>query len=173
MSGAYEEHYRFTRPAVVTLALVAALFLLVTFAVTLALGIAVLLLLAIPGAPLLVAMATRRVALRVDATGVTLGSSTLRPRTAAVPWPEIHAIVLWQNELPVGPRFSRIGLWRADGLPPLPKPRGVRVATRLAPDVPADIVNASRPVSGWRLDRHRLEVAVATFAPEVPVIESD
>ncbi|MER6144107.1 hypothetical protein ABT174_29395 [Streptomyces sparsogenes] len=64
---------------------------------------------------------------------------------------------------------------RRPGAPPLSGARqgraGPAVLRALVPHLPADVTVASRPVSGWRLDKARLTDAVARFAPGTPVVD--
>ncbi|MFD4140533.1 hypothetical protein [Streptomyces sp. NPDC058572] len=120
---------------------------------------------------------TRKVALRVDGTGVLLGGAPLRHRstTAHVPWADITAVVLWQQAVQ-NSTMPWVGVARHDGTAPLPGPgQGprARAAMRfLVPNVPVDVAMASRAVNGWRLDRARLAAAVDHFAPGVPVVDA-
>lgn len=116
---------------------------------------------------------TRKVAFRVDGTGVLLGGSPLRYRTTTVhvAWEDITAVVLWRQPLP-GSSIPWVGVSRREGAPPLPGP-GQGSTTRalggaLVP-VPVEVLLSSRAVSGWRLDEQRLTEAVAHFAPGVPI----
>lgn len=123
-------------------------------------------------------MSRRRVALRVDADGVTLGGSPLRYRatTAVVPWADIVAIVLWKQVLSTGQLVPYLGLERQPGAESLPGPAGRPsevMASGLVPDLPAGVLAASRPVHGWRLDRRALARTVAAFAPDVAVVDHD
>lgn len=96
----------------------------------------------------------RRVALRVDAAGITLGGPPLRHRTAAtvVPWPDIEAVELWQRILPSGALVPQLGVRRRqDETPQL----------------------TTHPVGSFRLDRRALARAVAGYAPHVPVLDAD
>ena len=96
----------------------------------------------------------RRVALRVDAAGITLGGAPLRHQTAAivVPWPDIEAVELWQRILPSGALVPQLGVRRRqDETPQL----------------------TTHAVSGFRLDRRALARAVAGYAPHVPVLDAD
>jgi hypothetical protein len=96
----------------------------------------------------------RRVALRVDAAGVTLGGPPLRYRTAAtvVPWPDIEAVELWQRILPSGALVPQLGVRRRqDETPQL----------------------TTHAVSSFQLDRRALARAVAGYAPHVPVLDTD
>ncbi|MDX3095700.1 hypothetical protein PV703_14095 [Streptomyces sp. ME01-24h] len=119
---------------------------------------------------------TRKVALRIDATGVLLGGSPLRYRatTAQVPWEDITAVVLWRQRVAHGQRLPWIGLARREGAPPLPGagqgPMGRAAAGALVP-VPFDLLMASRRIGGWRLDRRRLAAALEHFAPGVPLVD--
>lgn len=118
-----------------------------------------------------------KVALRVDASGITLGGSPLPigPRPDHVPWDEIVSVALWSQQ--AGRITIRhIGLQRMEGAPPLasaPGPRRSRYAAAVVPGVPADLMAASRPVFMWRLDRAALEAATAAFAPTVSVLDLD
>jgi hypothetical protein len=96
----------------------------------------------------------RRVALRVDAAGVTLGGAPLRYRTAAtvVPWPDIVAVELWQRILPSGALVPQLGVRRRqDETPQL----------------------TTHAVSGFQLDRRALARAVAHHAPHILVLDAD
>jgi hypothetical protein len=96
----------------------------------------------------------RRVALRVDAAGVTLGGAPMRYRTAptVVPWPDIEAVELWQRILPSGALVPQLGVRRRqDETPQL----------------------TTHAVTGFQLDRHALARAVAGYAPHVPVLDAD
>lgn len=125
----------------------------------------------------LAVICTRRVAFRVDASGVTLGGTPLRYRsgTRMVPWHDIRKIVLWEQQLPYGNSMRYVGLERRKGAPPLAGRRSQRLsrsaARTLVPDhVSGDTLLASRAVNSWRLDTDRLAAAVAHFAPQVRVV---
>jgi hypothetical protein len=128
-------------------------------AVLLAIGVAMPLLptILLLGCGLLIllwALLHRRVALRVDAAGVTLGGSPLhyRASTVRVPWPDIVAILVWQHILPSGALVPQLGVQRRqDETPQL----------------------TTRPVSGFQLDRRALARAAAVYAPHVLVLDSD
>ncbi|MFE7748550.1 hypothetical protein [Streptomyces sp. NPDC057428] len=119
---------------------------------------------------------SRKVAFRVDGTGVLLGGSPARYQatTAHVPWEDITAVVLWRQHSAAG--IPWVGVARRPEAGPLPGPgqgRAARATMRaLAPEVPADVALASRAVSGWRLDRDALSAAVAHFAPGVQVVDA-
>jgi hypothetical protein len=96
----------------------------------------------------------RRVALRVDAAGITLGGAPMRYRTAAtvVPWPDIEAVEVWQRILPSGALVPQLGVRRRqDETPQL----------------------TTHAVSGFQLDRRALARAVAGYAPHVVVLDAD
>jgi hypothetical protein len=122
-------------------------------------------------------IATRRVALRVDASGVTLGGSPGRhgATTVLIPWADIREIVLWRQPMPYGRSMRYVGVARRKGARPLAGPRGQRAgkvtARALAPGVSGDTLLASRAVNLWRLDTDRMAAAVAHFAPGVRVID--
>lgn len=95
-----------------------------------------------------------RVALRVDAAGITLGGSPLhyRASTVLVPWPDIVAVVLWQQILPSGALVPQLGVQRRqDETPQL----------------------TTRAVTGFHLDRTALARAVTQYAPHVLLVDSD
>lgn len=120
---------------------------------------------------------SRRVAFRVDATGVTLGIAPPWPasRIASVPWSDLQRIVLWRqpaNRTTV----PYIGVDRGEQAPPLPGSARSTFLRKLnasaAPShVPTHVVADSRPVNGWQLDRERLAAAVSRFAPHIEVVD--
>lgn len=115
-------------------------------------------------------LAQRRITLRVDAVGVTLGGRPLnyRKTTKRLPWSDIRRVVL----------FRVAGIIKHVGLEPW---TGAGVRTELsvsdqlnqllAPQVPAAVIQHSIMVQGWRLDRDRLVAAVRDFAPSVEIVE--
>ncbi|WFF03775.1 hypothetical protein [Micromonospora sp. WMMD964] len=124
----------------------------------------------------LVSVLSRRVALRVDAAGVTLGQTPPWPSssTAVVPWSDIEMVVLWTQHV----RWTTIpyvGLQRRRGLPPLPgsaRSPGMRLLNEAAvPYVPPAVLADSRPATFWRLHRPSLEAAVRHFAPTVEFVD--
>lgn len=104
-----------------------------------------------------VSMLSRRVALRVDATGVTLGETPPWPaaRGVIVPWADIETVVLWSKQAGSA-KVPYVGVRRRAGLPPLP---GMVISERVH----------GRTVNFWRLHRPSLEAAVRHFAPTVAV----
>ncbi|MFJ8921300.1 hypothetical protein ACIREK_17760 [Streptomyces sp. NPDC102415] len=128
------------------------------------------------GAGLLMAYGamSRKVAFRVDGTGVLLGGYPARysATTAHAPWQDITAVVLWQQHTAAGLRW--VGVARRPDAARLPGPgqgdRAQAVMRAMAPEVPADVALASRAVTGWRLDHAALTAAVHRFAPDVPVV---
>ncbi|MGI5197338.1 hypothetical protein ACQEVY_27535 [Streptomyces sp. CA-288835] len=118
----------------------------------------------------------RLVAFRVDDQGVTLGGAPARyeRQTAFVPWRDIEAVVLWQQDTAALTPMRYVGLRRRAGAPALPGPNSdlTREQTgRLAPHVDHEVFLASRHINLWALDRERLAEALRTFAPRVPVEE--
>lgn len=119
---------------------------------------------------------SRKVALRVDDTGITLGGSPLRhaATTVHVPWTEVQAVVLWRQR--TAQNLPWIGVLRPHDAPPLrgtptgPAGKlmaGFGYAVSGAPD--PRLLAAGRAVNGWRLDLDRLTAAVRHHAPGVPV----
>jgi hypothetical protein len=126
----------------------------------------------------LITALSRRVALRVDVTGVTLGAVPPWPRThiATVPWSDIEAVVLWRQ---VTGRTSvrYLGLQRRAGLAPLPgslRSGLLKKMTRsvVPRDVPLQTAIDSRPVSLWRLDEKRLAEAIDRFGTGVELVRA-
>jgi hypothetical protein len=115
---------------------------------------------------------SRRVAFRVDETGVLLGGSPARYRatTTHVPWEDITGFVLWRQEVGASASLPYVGVTRREGAPALPGdgPKARAVLEFLAP-VPANTVISSRAVNGWHFDKDQLVAAVAYFAPSTPV----
>ncbi|MGQ5259885.1 hypothetical protein ACTWLT_03915 [Micromonospora sp. ZYX-F-536] len=124
----------------------------------------------------LVSVLGRRVALRVDAAGVTLGQTPPWPssHTAVTPWSDIEAVVLWTQQAG-GTTVPYVGLQRRPGLPPLPgsaRSRGLRRMNQaLVAHVPPAVLADSRPATFWRLHRPSLEAAVRHFAPAVEIVD--
>ena len=114
---------------------------------------------------------SRKVAFRVDETGVLLGGNPARYKatTVHVPWDDITDLVLWRQVTGTA-SVPHIGLVRREGAPALPGdgPKS-RAVLKYLVSVPADVAIASRAVTGWRLDEDRLITAVAHFAPGIPV----
>jgi len=127
------------------------------------------------GLIMLTAGLSRRVALRVDGRGVTLGGIPPRYRsgTRFVPWADIEQVVLWRQSLPYGRSMPYVGLRRRPGAPPLGGKKaqlaGRAVASTLTRGISAGTLSASRAVNGWRLDPARLARAVNYFAPGISV----
>ncbi|MFS8204845.1 hypothetical protein ACLVWQ_40005 [Streptomyces sp. CWNU-52B] len=116
----------------------------------------------------------RLVAFRVDERGVTLGGAPARyeRQTAFVPWRDIEAVVLWQQDTSALTPMRYVGLRRRAGAPALPGPNSElrREQTgRLAAHVDHEVFLASRHINLWVLDRERLVGALRTFAPTVAV----
>ncbi|MGA5451997.1 hypothetical protein ACPCVO_35725 [Streptomyces umbrinus] len=114
---------------------------------------------------------SRKVAFRVDETGVLLGGNPARYRatTAHVPWGDITGFVFWRQAVG-GTSVFYVGVTRRIGAPALPGegPAARSAVQRLVP-VPPGVAMSSRAVNGWRLDKDRLAAAVAQFAPGTPV----
>ncbi|GAA2350138.1 hypothetical protein [Streptomyces carpaticus] len=118
----------------------------------------------------------RQVAFRVDRYGVVLGGALWRHRahTAAAPWQDIEAIVVWEHSpsLPKRRSLLLVGLRRRPGAPPLPGPGRVpspSLAALASSWVEPETQFASRLMFGWRLDYRRLVAARDAFAPQVRI----
>jgi hypothetical protein len=159
----------------------AAVFVLVALTVPMSLALRVVTLVFFGGGALvfIASIATRRVALRVDASGVTLGGSPGRygATTVLIPWADIREIVLWRQPMPYGRSMRYVGVTRRKGTRPLAGRRGKRAAKAtaraLTPGVSGDTLLASRAANLWRLDADCMAAAVAHFAPRVRVIDQE
>lgn len=126
----------------------------------------------------LVSAMSGRVALRVDAAGVTFAMTPPWPssRTAVVPWSDIEAVVVWTQHVGAA-SIPYVGLQRRPGLPPLPGSARSRFLQRMnqavISHVPPDVLADSRPATFWRLHRPSLKVAVRHFAPAVKIVDLD
>ncbi len=123
-------------------------------------------------------IATRRVALRVDASGVTLGGYAMRYRstTSLVPWADIKEITLWRQQMPRGRSMPYVGLTRREGAQSAGRRHGRRAGNMTAPALAPDVdgtATESRPVNLWQLDAQRLAASVAHFAPGIRVVDQD
>jgi hypothetical protein len=167
--GVYVARYGWNRRSG-SLIIGAAVFVLLALTVPMSLALRVVTLVFFGGGALvfIASIATRRVALRVDASGVTLGGSPGRYRSTT-------CLIPWRQPMPYGRSMRYVGVARRKGARPLAGPRGQRAgkvtARALAPGVSGDTLLASRAVNLWRLDTHRMAAAVAHFAPGVRVID--
>lgn len=118
-------------------------------------------------------MVDRRVALRVDAEGITLAGGLPRynANLLSVPWAEIRAVVLWKQHSAVNSPYLGLKLHSDSATLRADSGRGRIALEYLAPHVPFEVARFSRPVNGWRLDRERLASSVAHFAPDVHIID--
>lgn len=116
------------------------------------------------------AMATRQVALRIDATGVTMRPTPLSSTTRFCPWQDIEALVIWDFR-----RNPHLGIVPRPGAAPLlNRPPGFlsRASTSyLAPNLPHETVAASIPASTWTLRAGEIAEATRRFAPDVHVVD--
>ena len=174
----YEERYRLTRLAVAGLAasvfLVAVGFLWHLPVIFLPLGAALAVLTA-QGAGV-IDRARRTTAFRADQAGITLGTvpdklTVRRGSLLFIPWADVERIILY----PVHPRgrggrgaVQCIGVQRRATAEPL------RWGNEQAPGCPVPRVPAwaTRPVTGWRLDRARLAAVTAAVAPDVAILDT-
>jgi len=158
----------------------AAVFVLIAVTAPMSLALRVVTLVLFGGGALvfIASIATRRVALRVDASGITLGGSPGRYRstTRLIPWAEVREVVLWRQPVPYGRSVRYVAVARHNGAPPLAGRRAQRagkVTARALTPVSGDMLLASRAANLWRLDTDRMTAAVAHFAPGVRVVDKD
>ena len=119
--------------------------------------------------------ASRKVALRVDASGITLGGNPLRYKatTRVIPWHEVQGVFLWQRAF----RIRYLGVERPDEAPPL-SPGGTGRADRTlsfyaGPQVPplALAYGAIRGMAAFSVDDARLSEAITHYAPTVDLVD--
>jgi len=158
----------------------AAVFVLIAVTAPMSLALRVVTLVLFGGGALvfIANIATRRVALRVDASGITLGGSPGRYRstTRLIPWADVREVVLWRQPMPYGRSVRYVAVARHRGAPPLAGRRGRRagqLTARALTPVSGDMLLASRAANLWRLDTDRMTAAVAHFAPGVRVVDKD
>lgn len=129
---------------------------------------------AITALPIVAGLAVRRSAFRADYAGITLGADlrdgwALRwERSVFIPWADVEQIVIYPGQgFPAGSRAPRVGVQRREGAPEL------SADDTPAPGCPLPRVSAAatRPVSGWRLDRDRLAAVTAMVAPGIPITD--
>ncbi|WP_019632071.1 hypothetical protein [Actinomadura atramentaria] len=119
----------------------------------------------------LITITTRRVSLRVDAEGITIGGNPFRYQktTLHAPWNEVAAIILWKQTT-TAKAINYIGFEHKETSSATETGSARRFMSRaVVPHVPPHLVRSSRPINGWRLDRTRLTAAVTHFAPQVNV----
>jgi hypothetical protein len=118
---------------------------------------------------------SRKVALRVDASGLTLGGNPLRYKatTRVVPWDEVQRVFLWQR----GPGIRYLSVERPDDAPPL-SPDGTGAADRLPfqrsrwPQVPSPTIQAgtTRGMQAFSVDDVLLTDAIGHYAPDADIV---
>lgn len=172
----YEERYHWTRTSTTALA-GCSVFVLVGIAVPMPLPWRVVIVAAFGcGAFLSVIVpASRKVALRVDASGITLGGNPLRYKatTRVIPWNEVQRVFLWRR----GPGVRYLGVERpAEALPLSWGGTGMadRPALYLAPNpqVPSPTlkVGTTRGMQAFSVDDARLSDAISHYAPIVDIV---
>jgi hypothetical protein len=177
--GVYVARYGWNRRSG-SLIIGAAVFVLVALTVPMSLALRVVTLVFFGGGALvfIANIASRRVALRVDASGITLGGSPGRYRSTIrlIPWADVREVVLWRQPMPYGRSMRYVAVARRKGAPPLAGRRGQRagkVTARALTPVSGDTLLASRAANLWRLDTDRMTAAVAHFASGVRVVDKD
>lgn len=113
-------------------------------------------------AALFVLMSWRRIALRIDGEGVTLGSPW-PARVRRCPWPRVRSIWLWSISYPLHRDY--VGVDMSGG--------AATVAVRNTRTmVPRGVVGLSIPIDDWRFDVTSMLQAVECFAAHVPVFRA-
>ncbi|MFD5317087.1 hypothetical protein [Streptomyces sp. NPDC127098] len=124
-----------------------------------------------------VAVVTGRVALRVDAHGVTLGRvvGVVYRREVHVPWPHIAELALFTADMG-DYQMGHLGIRLRPGAPPppgAPRPSGSPVRTVSGLYVAPEVLALSRAFQSWRLNRAALVAAVTAHAPGTPIVDLD
>jgi hypothetical protein len=139
------------------------------------------------GLSMLVGALRRRVALRVDQDGVTLGRPPglmthhglwWRTPRVTVPWADIDAVVLFSLDTPKTGPLSFIGLrLRPGAAHPRREPRRLGIWRRLniwmGQARPPEDVALYRQIFGWQVNKRRLRRAVEAHARGVKVMDRD
>ncbi|MFD9126735.1 hypothetical protein [Kitasatospora sp. NPDC059571] len=171
-SSVYEARYGWYRRSVVA-ALISLLPLALGLALQLPAWCVVLFSVAFGGLGVIttvVVASSRRVAVRMDDRGVTLGRVPLPTgsRELSVPWEDIELVRVWQPRIGSStfPKAQYISLERRAGSPPLTGHPDLFRPSNVAEELPP----ASKKLSWCELDPARLQAAVTAFAPEVRLV---
>lgn len=177
----YQERYGLNANTVIALlgagAFIAVAILLPDFP----LGLAIVILLFFGGGGLLVlgSALSRKVALRVDQSGITLGGPPLRYRTGTrhVPWADIETVMLWRRYVGTTD-IAWMGILRRADAPPLrPVPTTSRGHSMRAPEVTlgnvpdARLLDCAKSINGWKIDTAQFATVLQSFAPHVRLID--
>jgi hypothetical protein len=161
----YEARYGFTlKSTFVVIVAGCACAAVILLDVSVFLQIITLALFGVGGLWYLITLLSRKVALRVDRNGITLGGGLIRYRagTRFIPWAEVGSVVLFIQLIPHlhgTTKMAYVGVQRKPGVTPTPT-RLQRTAAILTPDVPADVAATSIAANGWRLDERALSDAL-------------
>ncbi|MEU0545592.1 hypothetical protein ABZ319_37535 [Nocardia sp. NPDC005978] len=174
MGMIYQERHGFTVKTVLVLAICLGFTVLMVIApidslVVEAVG---LLLFGCGGLLVLANALSRKVALRLDEGGITLGGPPLRYRSATrhVPWAEVESIVLWRQHSAAA--LTWIGVLRHPAAPPLPGARQLTPTVVALSGAPTPrLLECAASVNGWKINTPRLSEALRSLAPSVPLID--
>jgi hypothetical protein len=126
---------------------------------------------------------SRKIAVRVDQSGVTLGGNPFRYRSSTrfFPWEDITKIVVWQRETPLDWPLTRlsipiryIGVQRRAGAPPISGDGSGRLdrPVPMAPPGAGIAAGAARKLTAWSTSANELAAAVAAYNHRVVVEEA-
>lgn len=172
----YEERYRWTRTSITALTVCCVLVLCgVVAPLPLALRVVIILACGYGAFLSVIVPSSRKVALRIDDDGITLGGSPMRYKATSrvVQWHEVQRVFLWRR----GPGVRYLAVERPADAPPL-SPRGAGKADRPAfylsrnPQVPTPTlkVGTTRGMQAFSVDDARLSNAIAHYAPTVSIV---
>ncbi|MEV0246784.1 hypothetical protein AB0H76_09370 [Nocardia sp. NPDC050712] len=122
---------------------------------------------------------SRKVALRVDRSGITIGGAPVRYQTSTrrIPWADAESVVLWKQHSS-GSSVSWIGVLRRADAPPLNTARRGALSQRMSsmtatlggvPD--PRLLQCAAAVLGWKIDTAQLAATLKKVAPDVRLID--
>jgi hypothetical protein len=172
----YEERYHWTRTSITALTVCSVLVLCgVVAPLPLPLRVVIILAGGYGAFASVIVPSSRKVALRIDADGITLGGSPMRYKatTRVVQWHEVQRVFLWRRR----PGVRYLAVERPADAPPL-SPEGAGKADRPAlylspnPQVPTPTlkVGTTRGMQAFSVDDARLSNAIAHYAPTVSIV---
>jgi hypothetical protein len=173
----YEERYRWTRTSVFALASCSAFALLsiVVPQLPLLLRVVIIACCAYGAFYSVIVPASRKIALRVDVDGITLGGYPPRYKatTRVIPWHEVQRVFLWRRF----PSVRFLSVERPADAPPL-SPDGTGKGDRPPfyrspnPQVPSPTlkIGTTRGMQAFSVDDARLSDAIAHYAPSASIV---
>lgn len=127
------------------------------------------------GVAYVVGLLRGKLALRVDAEGITVGRSPLVRELPGrtVPWADVVSVVLFIQKAS-STTVTYVGVQRREGfdhLPGSPGATALKMSKRLLPSIPVDVLATCVAVNGWRLDEESLAKTIELVTPSVPLLD--